>query len=387
MNFFQVYQQYYNEIEKLINQYSFRSHKDIKKTKINIIQTIREIALEVEMELEDLKILIDFLISNDKSFFKEGDLWNHITQELINKKILNIEQFIKFFKLIKDEIPKGLNQSPNACCGKYELLFFLLNKDSIRPIKGDIELNGIKYEIKGNDIRVTNKNLSGKDYMKKMIELHEKFGINLKGRDGHIIQLYETEKPKFTYTYKNHFEKYIEKSKKFHLEWFLIMGFELSNNENEKIHENNEWNYQLVRKYIVIKFQKIMRKNEEYDRLVLCWDGTDIKIIKNNEHFEQQILNNEIGIGSDFFRTKQTNPIGWYIISKKDIKKKKKKDLKTVKQLKEECKKKGITGYSKFKRKELEDILKKNGKEYTHKMDILKLAAEYVEKNYNIYTT
>jgi hypothetical protein len=368
--FFEVYNQYKKEIERLLNMYEFKH----EEKKLNIITTIRNIVLDLEMKLKDFKILIDFLISNDRSFLeKGGDLWNDIKQELINKnnkKIINIEQFIKFFKLIMNETPKGLNTTPNACCGKYELLYFLLNKKSKRPKKGDIMIDGLIYEIKGtNDIRVTNKFLSGKDYKQKMIELHKKYDIDLKGRSekGGIELLCEPEKPKFKEKYIGYFEKHIEKSKAFHLEWFKIMGSELSNDENEKIHENHKWNYELVIKYIVIKLQEIMKKNEQYDFLVLCFDGTDIKIIKQNECFKQQILDNEIGIGSDFFRTNQSHPIGWYIIPKKDIKLKKekskkekkiKKKGKTVKQLKAECKKRGIKGYSKLKKEELLVLLK-----------------------------
>ena len=328
MDFYKAYDEMKNTIKDIVSNYNFKKKKDIS---LAILSSV----LENRMTINDLNNLKDFLLTI-KFNFKEGNIFDEIKKELKkNKKINNINTFVEFFKDISQKTPTGLNQSPNAACGKYELLLFLLHKEAKQPTKGDVMIDGIKYEIKGKEIRFMNKNVSGKDYKRKMIKLHEDYGILLKGknRNKKMITLFEPEKRMYTDKYKPIFEKNISLSKKFHKEWFNIMGFILKDEENENIHKNNKWNFSLCIKYIIIKLGESMWEQEGFDKFVLMGeDGTDIKIIENKKDLKEKVLNNKIIPQSDFFRTNQDKPIGWYIIPDTIIKQRENKKQEKIRE-------------------------------------------------------
>ena len=77
-------------------------------------------------------------LTESEFVFQPGDLWKQLDTFFGSSKITN------FMKQIAESTPTGLNTSPNACCGKYELLYRLLRKNSFQPNKGDISDNGSK---------------------------------------------------------------------------------------------------------------------------------------------------------------------------------------------------------------------------------------------------
>ena len=79
------------------------------------------------------------------------------------EKHFNDENLSNFFKFVIDIKPVGLNKSPNASCGKVELAFLLLLKDSKQPKVGDIQLEK-NYELKGENTRISSNWLTGQEY-------------------------------------------------------------------------------------------------------------------------------------------------------------------------------------------------------------------------------
>ena len=115
--------------------------------------------IENKLSLEDLSTIKNKL-KTDEFIFKEGDLFSDIS------KYFNEPKYCGFFKYISQLTPCGLNTSPNACCGKFELLYRLLRPKSLQPKKGDIEDNGKRIEIKGEQVRMLDMKLKGEDLPK-----------------------------------------------------------------------------------------------------------------------------------------------------------------------------------------------------------------------------
>ena len=79
-------------------------------------------------------VFYEFFWRDKKPYnFKEGHLWDDLS------KYFQTEKYIPFFKLINELTPPELGTSPNACCGKGELLYRLLIPNSrASKKKGDI---------------------------------------------------------------------------------------------------------------------------------------------------------------------------------------------------------------------------------------------------------
>ena len=101
-----------------------------------------------------------------------GNIWSSLLEYFDGNN-----KYVKFFQDISELTPCGLNTSPNACCGKFELLYRLLRPNSAQPKKGDILDNGEIYELKGSDVRISDTELTGIEYKKKCTKIFE----------GHII--------------------------------------------------------------------------------------------------------------------------------------------------------------------------------------------------------
>ena len=97
-----------------------------------------------------------------------GHLWEQLSDYFKGN-----QKYVAFFKDIGELTPVGLNTSPNACCGKFELLYRLLRPNSKQPNKGDIIENGEIYELKGCEVRISDTELTGIEYRKICTKIFE----------------------------------------------------------------------------------------------------------------------------------------------------------------------------------------------------------------------
>ena len=123
----------------------------------------KQIAREIFWVIYELGLTLDDITSIKKKIDKfpfkiqEGNFWTNL------EKHFNDENLSNFFKFVIDIKPIGLNKSPNVSCGKVELAFLLLLKDSKQPKVGDIQLEKT-YELKGEDTRISSNWLTGQEY-------------------------------------------------------------------------------------------------------------------------------------------------------------------------------------------------------------------------------
>lgn len=243
----------------------------------------------------------------------EKDFNNSDFSTEILKTAKYYETIKNLFTDLSNETPSCLNQSPNACCGKWELLYRLLRPNSRSPVKGDIIDGSLKLEFKGKQTRFFNKSISGKLYHQNLNNIMIEYNYipnKLYRKDSHG---FEPEKYNYQNHYKQQFDEDIQKSKNLHFEIFKCMKLKISQLEVDEIFENNEWNYTIFRKYIVFKLGEKMWNDNNFDELWIFGNGENLKIIKNKEQLKLMVFEETLNIKEDYFRIHQTNPIGWYV--------------------------------------------------------------------------
>jgi hypothetical protein len=235
----------------------------------------------------------------------EGNLW-----ECLLEYFNNNNKYVAFFQDISELTPRGINTSPNACCGKFELLYRLLRPNSQQPKKGDIMDNGKIYELKGSEVRICDTELIGNEYKKKCTKLFEGHILGNTVKTGGLkgSSVYEIEKKQHKEHYKKEFEKDIQFSKKIIGEYLDENGWGSTLDEIEYIFENGIWNQENMKKIILKKMFIKYKQKAEFDKMYIFGDGTNVKIISGPEEL------NKIQITDDYFRINQPNPVGWYIL-------------------------------------------------------------------------
>lgn len=235
----------------------------------------------------------------------EGNLW-----ECLLEYFNNNNKYVAFFQDISELTPRGINTSPNACCGKFELLYRLLRPNSQQPKKGDIMDNGKIYELKGSEVRICDTELIGNEYKKKCTKLFEGHILGNTVKTGGLkgSNVYEIEKKQYKEHYKKEFEKDIQFSKKIIGEYLDENGWSSTLDEIEYIFENGIWNQDNMKKIILKKMFIKYKEKAEFDKMYIFGDGTNVKIISGPEELDK------IQITDDYFRINQPNPVGWYIL-------------------------------------------------------------------------
>jgi hypothetical protein len=239
----------------------------------------------------------------------EGNIWETIT-EYFNEN----NKYVAFFRDIAEITPIGLNTSPNACCGKFELFYRLLRPESLQPKKGDIMDNGEICEIKGKTIeggvRISDTELTGKEYKRicsKIFEQHITGNIVKKGGlSGE--NAYEIEKKQYCEHYKIEFGKDINSSKKLIKNYFDENGWAIMDDEIETIFEHNDWNQDKMNRIILKKMFNKYKIQKGFNKMVVFGDGTNVKILSTDNDLDKII------IIADYFRINQAINVGWYII-------------------------------------------------------------------------
>ena len=159
----------------------------------------------------DTHLIKENLKQSPFTIITEGNLWEHLLIYFDGN-----HKYVAFLKDISKLTPCGLNTSPNSCCGKFELLYRLLRPNSTQPTKGDIMDNGEMYEVKGDQVRISDTELTGTEYKRKCIKIFEGFiqgnTVKIGGLKG--ANVYEIEKEQHKEHYQKEFGKDISISKK-----------------------------------------------------------------------------------------------------------------------------------------------------------------------------
>jgi hypothetical protein len=235
----------------------------------------------------------------------EGNLWEYLLEYFEgNTKI------VAFCQDISELTPSGLNTSPNACCGKFELLYRLLRPNSTQPKKGDIMDNGEICELKGCEVRISDTELTGLEYKKKCSKIFEGHivGNNVKTGGLKGSNVYEIEKKQYKNHYQTEFAKDINVSKKLLGEYFNENGWKCTDDEIDCIFENDTWNQDTMNKIIIRKMYNKYKQKMGFDKMYIFGNGANVKIITGPEHL------NKIQITNDYFRINQPGNVGWYIV-------------------------------------------------------------------------
>jgi len=235
----------------------------------------------------------------------EGNLWEYLLEYFEgNTKI------VAFCRDISELTPCGLNTSPNACCGKFELLYRLLRPNSTQPKKGDIMDNGEICEIKGCEVRISDTELTGLEYKKKCSKIFEGHIVGNSVKTGGLkgSNVYEIEKKQYKNHYQTEFAKDINVSKKLLGEYFNENGWKCTDDEIDCIFENETWNQDIMNKIIIRKMYNKYKQKMGFDKMYIFGNATNVKIIVGPEHL------NKIQITNDYFRINQPGNVGWYIV-------------------------------------------------------------------------
>lgn len=233
-----------------------------------------------------------------------GHLWEQLSDYFEGN-----QKYVSFLKDISELTPRGLNTSPNACCGKYELLYRLLYPKSKQPKKGDIAENGEKYELKGSSVRISDTELTGINYN---INCKKIFEGNITGNKVKMGPLkgenvYEIEKKQYKQHYQDEFGKNIQNSKILLHQYFEKNGWASTNEEIDSIFEDGVWKQEIMKKLILKKMFIKYKADANFKKIYIFGDGTNIKIISQLEDLDK------IRITADFFRINQPKMVGWYI--------------------------------------------------------------------------
>ena len=233
-----------------------------------------------------------------------GNLWEYLLEYFDGNN-----KYVAFFQDISELTPSALNTSPNACCGKFELLYRLLRPNSMQPKKGDIIDNGEIYELKGCKVRISDTELTGVEYKRKCTKIFEGHIVGNMVKTGGLkgANVYEIEKEPYNEHYKKEFGKDIVISKRLLREYFDENGWRCVDAEIDSIFKGGEWNQEIMKKIILIKMFIKYKEKTEFDKMYIFGNGTNVKIINAPEDLDK------IKIGEDYFRINQTANVGLYI--------------------------------------------------------------------------
>jgi hypothetical protein len=279
------------------------------KNKMNIAREIFWVIIANDME-NDIQH-IKHQITTKEFVFTEGNVWDSILTYFDGN-----HRYLQFCKDVSELTPSGLNTSPNACCGKFELLYRLLRPVSIQPQRGDILDNGVKIEIKGKTgddggVRISSTELTGKTYKTNNDSVFKDTSIkpnNVKTGGLKNTTVYEIEKTQYKEHYKREFDRDIHLSKELIKGFLTINGWSFIDSDIEQIFTNNEWNQDELQRFILKKLFFEYKTKNGFDKMIIFGDGTNVKVL-----YSEQDLN-KITIVSDYFRINQTANIGWYIV-------------------------------------------------------------------------
>jgi len=233
----------------------------------------------------------------------EGNMWENLEDYFKVKHII-------FLKLISETCPRALSSSPNADCGKFELLYRLLRPESRQPNKGDIVDNGEKLELKGKQIRLFS-DKTGKQYIKDTNKLFINQGIEgNKVKSGGLkgSEQYEIEKTQYREHYNKQFCKDIVNSHRLIKQYLQIHKVPYTESDIKEMFEGDEWHQYVLQKLWLKKMYILTMEKNGADKMIIFGDGTNVKILDSIDKLEN------FEIYDDYFRINKDVNIGYYII-------------------------------------------------------------------------
>lgn len=258
--------------------------------------------------------------------FKEGNLGeqlNNYFNKNLDADANTKNKIVSFLGQVSQMTPCGLNTSPNACCGKFELLYRLMRPQSSQPKKGDIQDSGLLYEIKGSDVRISDSGLKGIDYIKKSNKIFSEPFYNLGEKCCFIGNTTTTKKWKhqrvFEIEKKSHKSHYIKQFARYPLQarekmenYLLETGFAKDSEEAIKmaqyIFKDGVESYnENLQKILLTKMFDKYKLAQGFHRLVIFGDGTNVKFLETSDDLKK------VNIYADYFRIGQDAAVGLYI--------------------------------------------------------------------------
>jgi hypothetical protein len=227
-----------------------------------------------------------------------------------------LPQFTRsFWENVAKITPTGLNTSPNACCGKYELLYRLVRPNAVQPNKGDILDEGVVIELKGVEARICDPNLSGLTYITQtntIFEMCNEFDGNATTTERWKGQkVFEIEKFQHKAHYSVQFAKNPVKARDLIGNYLIQNGFmdgpEAFNAAILIIGDKGEFAQDVLQRITLTTFFNKYKEKQGFDKIIIFGDGTNVKFIETVEDLDQ------IKIEKDFFRIGQKNDVGWYV--------------------------------------------------------------------------
>lgn len=281
-----------------LNRNSIGSSKEKRKC---IARDIFWVVCDNNMTLDDI-INIENYIKTHSFELIEGNLRETLLNYFGNSK------FVEFMLKISQLIPTGLDTSPNAKCGKFELMMRLLRPNSRQPSKGDFMEDGDIHEIKGNQVRISSLKLTGYQYDNMTTSIFNgHFRPNIvKSGDKKDKHVFEIEKKQYEEHYKLEFAKNPQLAKS--LVSQLLDNLEITQYDIDDIFRDNVWDREKYVWTLVKDFFKKYKEDGGFRDIFFFGDGSNVKIITTSDD-----LVSKCELGSDFFRISQPVKIGWYI--------------------------------------------------------------------------
>jgi hypothetical protein len=280
----------------------------------------------------DNNIGIDFLCKLSSTLatvpfvIQEGDLFNQLSIYADENQLLSSSDcnLTSFWKAIAGMTPTGLNTSPNACCGKYELLYRLLRPHTTQPNKGDVLDEGLIIELKGEGVRLSDPTLTGLSYIRTTNALFSrtKFEGNISSAAkwrGELV--FEIEKKHKKKHYITQFAQDAPLARQLISEYLKIHSFCLESQADKFASDiipsildsqtgdtiYGEYNQDKLHEVMIRSFYEKYKSKQKFDRIIIFGDGSDVKFIDNVKNLAK------LKLAEDFFRISQTHNVGWYV--------------------------------------------------------------------------
>lgn len=257
---------------------------------------------------------------------KEGNIFEQLDAYVAANDLGAPHSLSALWKAIAEMTPTGLNTSPNACCGKYELLYRLVRPSASQPNKGDILDAGVVIELKGKEVRLSDPKLTGMAYIKKTNEIFndcEFEGNNTTTSKWRGSKVFEIEKAQHRDHYTQQFAKNGSLARRLISRYLNEHGFcdgrfescrvaseviPSTGDDGEGVSPTyGEFNQEHLQRVILKSFFKKYKEKQEFDRIIVFGNGTNVKFIENEDDLAK------LSIYSDYFRIGQTTNVGWYV--------------------------------------------------------------------------
>jgi hypothetical protein len=246
----------------------------------------------------------------------EGDIFDALGSYL-DSQGLDSNLLVPFLRDLAELTPVGLNTSPNACCGRWELFYRLVRPSSSQPSKGDIRDGSITIELKGSQVRLSDPSTTGVEYRKRNHSIYSDSpfsGNKTTAKDLKDHPVFEIEKIQHRLHYQSQWEKAPDEARKCMKRYLQEYEFdsglgdaELDSLVAKIIGTSGEYDLDTLQRRQLECFFHRYKSEQSFDILILFGDGSDVKFIKDARDL------NKLRIQTDYFRIAQKANIGWYV--------------------------------------------------------------------------